>query len=290
MDRKKLVKLISVVLVFFIVLSLIGMITAREKNSLNFIERTVRRVSYPFQLFLSQVSDRAQLIFVDFGEISRLREENVELRKEISQYRYLIDDLKKDRQENQRLKDLLGFKEQTDQNFDLTVARIIGKSSHNWQRSLFINAGRRDGIEENMVVINHQGLIGKIINVSANASEVLLILDSDSGVGGRLLENRKTVGVVQGQGVDHNNLALVHMPKEMDISQGDHVITSGLDAIYPAELNIGIVTEIIETQRGFTKTAVLEPVVEFESLEEVFVITNYKKALLQDEIEEEEME
>ncbi len=290
MDNKKIVKLVSVILIFFVAVSVIGAVTAREKNSLNFVERAVRVVSYPFQLVFNQVSDRAQVLFLDMGELSELREENVQLRKEISSYSYEIDLLRKDQQENQRLRNLLDYKEQTEENFDLVVARIIGKSSNNWQRSLFINLGRNDGIEENMVVINHQGLVGKVINVSAGTSEVLLILDSDSGVGARLFETRKTIGIVQGKGIDQNQLSFVHLPKEMEITEGDRVITSGLDDFYPAELNVGVVQEIIETQRGFTKTAILAPVVDFESLEEVFVISNYKKSIFEDEIEEEEME
>ena len=103
------------------------------------------------------------------------------------------------------------------------------------------------------------------------------MLDSDSGVGARLAQNRKTIGVVQGQGVDQQNLSFVHLPKEMEINAGDEVITSGLDDFYPPELNLGIVTEVVETQRGFTKTAIIETSVDFESLEEVFIIKNFYK-------------
>jgi rod shape-determining protein MreC len=290
MDRKKILKLTAVVLIFFVVLSIIGMLTAREKNSLNFLERGVRIVSYPFQILFNAASEKTQLLFMDISELAELREENISLRKEMSMSRYEIDILKKDRQENKRLRELLSYKEKTDEYFELALGRVIGQSNTNWNRSMFIDLGSEDGINKDMVVINHQGLVGKIINVAPKSSEVLLILDSDSGVGGRLVQNRKTIGVIQGQGIDQKNLSFVHLPKEMEINPGDEVITSGLDDFYPPELNLGIVSEVVETQRGFTKTAVIATSVDFESLEEVFVIKNFYKEKFVTNLETEEEE
>ncbi len=277
MDKKKILKFTAVILIFFVVLSVVGILTAREKNSLNFLERGVRIISYPFQILFDAASEKTKLLFMDIGELAELREENTTLKKEISMSRYEIDLIKKEREENKRLRSLLGYKEGTDEYFDLAVGKIIGQSHNNWIRSMFVDLGSEDGIEKDMVVLNHQGLIGKIINVSSKSSEILLILDSDSGVGARLAQNRKTIGVVQGQGVDKKNLFFVHLPKEMIINIGDDVITSGLDDFFPPELNIGIVKEVVETQRGFTKTAVIETSVDFDSLEEVFIIKNFDK-------------
>ncbi len=290
MDKKKILKLISVILIFFVALSIIGVLTAREKNSLNFLERGLRIVTYPFQVIFNAASEKTQLLFIDLSELTELREDNISLRKVISMSRYEIDLLKKEKQENQRLRSLLDYKEGTDEYFQLTLGKIIGKSSGNWQNSMFIDLGEEDGIKKDMVVINHQGLVGKIINVAPKNSEVLLILDNDSGVGGRLSQNRKTIGIVQGRGVDQKNLSFVHLPKEMEISPGDEVITSGLDDFYPPELNIGKITEVVESKRGFTKTAIIETSVDFESLEEVFIIKDFykDKFAYQQEIEEEE--
>lgn len=275
MDKKKTVRLIAVLLIFLTLVSLFGMLTAREKNSLNFLEKTVRVLSWPFQKAFDQLSEKSQLLFIDISELSDLREENSMLKKEMSMYRYEIDLLKKAQQENIRFRELLEYKKASEEQFDLALARVTGTSSNNWQRTIYINLGSKDGIEKNMVVINHQGLIGKIINVAPKSSEILLILDSDAGVGARLSENRKTIGIVQGQGVDHKNLAFVHLPKEMEIQVGDSVITSGLGAFYPPELDIGKVVELIESSRGFTKAAYIETSVDFDSLEEVFVIKNF---------------
>ncbi len=290
MDRKKILKLTAVVLIFFVVLSVIGMLTAREKNSLNFLERGVRIVSYPFQILFNAASEKTQLLFMDISELAELREENISLRKEMSMSRYEIDILKKDRQENKRLRELLSYKGKTDEYFELALGRVIGQSNTNWNRSMFIDLGSEDGINKDMVVINHQGLVGKIINVAPKSSEVLLILDSDSGVGGRLVQNRKTIGVIQGQGIDQKNLSFVHLPKEMEINPGDEVITSGFDDFYPPELNLGIVSEVVETQRGFTKTAIIATSVDFKSLEEVFVIKNFYKEKFVTNLETEEEE
>lgn len=292
MDKKKILKLIAVILIFFVAVSIIGVLTAKEKNSLNFLERGVRIVSYPFQVVFNTASEKTHLLFMDRSELAELREDNITLRKIISMSRYEIDLLKKEKEENGRLRSLLDYKEGTDEYFELTVGKIIGKSSGNWKESMFIDLGQEDGIVKNMVVITHQGLVGKVINVAAQNSEVLLILDTDSGVGARLVQNRKTIGIIQGSGVDQKNLFFVHLPKEMEIAVGDEVISSGLDDFYPPELNIGTVLEVVESQRGFTKTAVIETSVDFESLEEVFIIKNFNKEkfVYPSEIEEEEKE
>lgn len=277
MEKNRAWKMAAVVLLFFVAISIIGSLTAREKNSLNFAERGVRILAYPFQLLFNSATERIQVLSIDINELAELRDANTQLRKEISNFQYELDLLKKDQEENLRLKSLLEYKETTADYFTLQVAKVIGKSSSNWHRSIFINLGRQDGLTENMVVINHQGLVGKVVNLSGRTAEVLLILDSDSGVGGRLSGTRKTIGVVQGMGLDRSGLAFVHLPKEMEIQVGDRVVTSGLDDFYPPELNLGEVLEIVETERGFTKTAVLASSVDFESLEEVFVITNFRK-------------
>lgn len=277
MDKKKIVKFIAVFLIFLTLLSILGMLTAREKNSLNFLEKTVRVFSWPFQKGFDLLSEKSQLLFIDISELYDLREENTMLKKEMSMYRYEIDLLKKSQVENIRFRELLEYKEGTSERFDLALAKVTGLSSNNWQRSIYIDLGSKDGIKKDMVVINHQGLIGKIINVSPNSSEILLILDSDAGVGARLSENRKTIGIVQGQGIDKKNLAFVHLPKEMEIEVGDKVVTSGLGGLYPPELDIGRVLELIESSRGFTKEALIETSVDFDSLEEVFVIKSFNE-------------
>ncbi len=277
MDKKKIVKFIAVFLIFLTLLSILGMLTAREKNSLNFLEKTVRVFSWPFQKGFDLLSEKSQLLFIDISELYDLREENTMLKKQMSMYRYEIDLLKKSQVENIRFRELLEYKEGTSERFDLALAKVTGLSSNNWQRSIYIDLGSKDGIKKDMVVINHQGLIGKIINVSPNSSEILLILDSDAGVGARLSENRKTIGIVQGQGIDKKNLAFVHLPKEMEIEVGDKVVTSGLGGLYPPELDIGRVLELIESSRGFTKEALIETSVDFDSLEEVFVIKSFNE-------------
>lgn len=275
MDKKKIVKFIAVFLIFLTLLSIVGMLTAREKNSLNFLEKTVRILSWPFQKSFNFIAGKSQLLFIDISELYDLREENTMLKKEMSMQGYEIDLLRKAQQENIRFRELLEYKEGSKEHFDLALAKVTGLSTNNWQRSIYIDLGSKDGIEKDMVVVNHKGLIGKIINVAPKSSEILLILDSDAGVGARLSENRKTIGIVQGQGIDQKNLAFVHLPKEMEIEVGDKVVTSGLGGFYPPELDIGRVLELVESSRGFTKEAIIETSVDFDSLEEVFVIRSF---------------
>jgi cell shape-determining protein MreC len=106
MDKKKILKLTAVILIFFVVISIIGMLTAREKNSLNFLERAVRVVSYPFQVMFNAASEKTQLLFMDISELAELREDNISLRKEMSMSRYEIELLKKNAR---KIKDLENY-------------------------------------------------------------------------------------------------------------------------------------------------------------------------------------
>lgn len=277
MDKNRLIKFILVIFIVLVAVSILGKVTAREKNSLNFLERGVRVVTYPFQLLFNSTSDKVNDLSIDISELDSLRKENTELKKEISRYKYQINILDNYRIENLRLNELLEYKNLHSEEFQLKLAKVVGESSDNYHRIVYLNLGREEGIRNNMPVINHEGLVGKTINVSGNSSQVLLLLDNDSGVGSRIFETRNTVGVAEGLGIDSSELSLIHLPKDALIKEGDKVISSGLDFVFPPELSVGDIVEIIDNPNGFMKSATIKPSVDFSKLEEVFIITNYNK-------------
>jgi rod shape-determining protein MreC len=125
-----------------------------------------------------------------------------------------------------------------------------------------------------MTVLNHSGLIGRITAVLPESSEVMLLPDRESAVGARVWSTREVIGVVEGEGSVSSTLQIIHLPHDADLYVGDILVTSGLDEVFPGGIQIGEITAIEYSANGLTKTATVKPYVNFNRLEEVFILMN----------------
>ena len=158
--------------------------------------------------------------------------------------------------------------------YQLQLAETIAKKNNNLQYMITINKGSDDGITAGMTVLNHHGLIGRVSSVLPGSCEVLLLPDHESAVGARVQSTREALGVVKGDGTSTGKLQMVHLQHDAEIAEGDIIITSGLDTVYPEGIPIGTVTSIQQDANGLTKTAYITPYVNFFQLEEVFILMN----------------
>ena len=211
-----------------------------------------------------------------FNDNRVLREENKEMAKKIIRLEEEIYSLKEHELENERLLMLLEYKEAKAENYDLVMAKVIGRSHTNWYETLLIDQGSQQGILPNMVVINHDGLIGKIFNVSPHTAEVLLILDRDGAVGARIFENRHTPGVVVGTS-QSQYLQMIHLPHDLPVEPNQTIVTSGLSGVFPPGIRIGRVIEVLPEPGGLMKRATIKPFVDFSRLEEVLIIKQVRQ-------------
>lgn len=278
MSKKKwLIRIGGVIIIGGILLSL-AVVTMKPRNDLTMIEQGLRIAASPLQHGLSSISGNIKGFFSAFGEAKALHDENIVLKQEIGELNNQINSLKDAELENIRLKEMLQYKEQNAANFDLMVAAIIAENNNKLEHTITLNKGSNDGIIGDMIVLNHQGLVGRVSSVLPNSCEVVLVLDREGAVGARVWETRETPGVVEGMGSDKNMLRMVHMPHDADICIGDTIVTSGLDGIYPAGIRIGEVVDIGVEAGGLTKQAAIEPYVNFSKLEEVFILMNVSEA------------
>jgi rod shape-determining protein MreC len=138
---------------------------------------------------------------------------------------------------------------------------------------VIINRGSNEGILRGMPVVTNQGLIGRIDAVIADAARVQLITDPASSVNVRL-QNAETeaslVGSVTG------DLMLEMIPPDEIVQRGDLVLTSGLGGGYPPDLIIGQVVNVRSRVFDLFQQATVQPVVDFNQLEIVLVIVNFK--------------
>lgn len=262
-----------VVGLIFGILLIIKVMTATDWGNtyLNPASKLLREGLAPFQNGITTLTKGAGDIVAYFKENKELRQSNEEMSKNIARLQEEIYTLKEKELENQRLLKLLDYKEKRKSNYQLVMAKVIGRDTNNWYKIVVINKGQNDGIQPNMPVINHDGLIGIIINSTANTAEVLLLLDGEVAVGARIFESRLAPGVVVG--IDKPNvLKMIHISHDSQIENGQTIITSGLGGIYPRGIRIGTVASVQLEPNGLMKTAIIKPFVDFNRLEEVLVI------------------
>jgi rod shape-determining protein MreC len=189
-----------------------------------------------------------------------LDEENRRLRAEVATTVEL-------RQENARLKRLLGFVEET--NLPTLAARVIGEDASGWFRTIEIDRGAADGLRDGLPVVNAAGLVGRVVRTSPHSARVLLITDASSAVA-VLVQDQRIRGICRGQG---GTLILDFALLQDTIQVGDGVITSGLGGVFPKGLVVGYVQAVQREQFGLFQTIEIEPAVDFAHLEEVLVLT-----------------
>lgn len=190
----------------------------------------------------------------------RLRLENAELMIENSRlYEALL--------ENQRLRDLLGFKSQSKLN--LVPAKVIGKENNGLINSIILDAGGVDDLQKDMAVVTAQGLVGKIFNVGTHQSISQLLLDRNFRVSA-MIQRSRVMGIIRWS--EGNQVFLAEVPKRSDVRVGDVVVTSGFSTIFPGGLEIGHVTKTTEEAQNMFMNILVKPAVDFSKLEEVFVV------------------
>jgi rod shape-determining protein MreC len=150
---------------------------------------------------------------------------------------------------------------------------VIGRDPSPFLHYVIINAGSNDGVLRGMPVVTDQGLVGRIDAVIADAARVQLVTDPASKVNVRL-QNAETEASLIGSVTGDVTLELI--PQDITIEQGDLVLTSGLGGSYPPDLIIGQVVNVRSRDFDLFQQATVQPVVDFNRLQIVLVIINFK--------------
>lgn len=215
-----------------------------------------------------QVSFVVSLPVSMFGAVERSHA----LEQEVERLQNEIIRLNEYKAENQRLTDLLNYKQVVPQQYDLLVASVIARDPGNWFATVTLNRGSSDGVRENMTVLTPKGLVGRIIAVTNTNCEVLLISDPRSGVGS-LVQETRTPGIVEGTVGTSGMARIIHIPNDAQIAEGQVVVTSGLGSIFPKGIPVGTIASVRAESAGLFKTADIHLFAPMNQLEEVFIVT-----------------
>jgi rod shape-determining protein MreC len=150
------------------------------------------------------------------------------------------------------------------------VARIIGRSPASGSQTLTIDKGSSSGVMRGSTILTAEGIVGRVIFAGNNYSIIQLILDSQSAVGFVVRSSRR-IGILKGSGA--TTLEMEYIEDDNEIQQGDELLSSGQDQIYPKGLSLGFVVYVGPRQGNF-KTVRIRPSVNFAKLEEVLCMTD----------------
>jgi len=260
--------------VLLIAVLVLASATAEQRQDISLAEKLLRDAYAPFQVGVDKIREFFGGIETGIASKKMLAERNLELSRRIGRLKYENQALLEYYYENRRLREMLGFKEKSSPSYELRAARVIARSPELWYQSLTIDLGEADGIKKDMVVIGPDGLIGRVFATSARTAEVMLITDRESAVGA-LVQETRTHGVVEGMG-DRSQLKMTNIPYDAAIEKGQTVVTSGLGQVFPKGIRIGKIIKVGKENSGLLKYAILQPTVNLNSLEEVFLIVENK--------------
>ena len=169
--------------------------------------------------------------------------------------------------ENQILKNQLGFKETIKQR-ELIPCKIISREPTTFLDNMIIDRGESDGVKIGLAVVSDGALVGKIVEVFSNESKVKLITSKDSIVQAMLQKNR-VMGVLKG---GLSGISLENIPQDVEVSDREAVVTSGLGGGIDQGILIGEVSGQRSSKAEIYKILNIQPTVDFSKLELVFVI------------------
>lgn len=154
---------------------------------------------------------------------------------------------------------------------NILVAQVIGFDASNFYKSAVINKGSLDGLRKDMIVLDKNGsLVGRIINpIALKESRVQLITDNESGVG-VFSQSKEVMGILSGDDKGYCFLEYIHVTTE-DIYEGEDIITSGKDGLFPSGIKVGKIVSIT-TSTSLFKQVKVEPYFDIRDLDQVAVI------------------
>jgi rod shape-determining protein MreC len=153
-------------------------------------------------------------------------------------------------------------------------ATIIGQDTSPVFRSIIIDKGSDDGVLVGMPVESSRGLVGQVFRTTAHSAQIILITDNISSIPARLGTSRAT-GLVRGGGLG-GAMTLDWVQPEAQLQVGEVVLTSGLGGKFPQDIVIGRIVEVERREADLFQRAIVQPAVDFNSLEVIFVITSFR--------------
>lgn len=241
---------------------------AKHGRNLNRFDRVVLAVTGPVERGLTASVFAVEDAWGNYVALRGVRKENQELRAQVLKLQDQNLALGESQRENERLRRLLDFSRA--EPAPSVVAAVVGIGLAPNFLSLRISRGSQDGIRKGMAVVTPLGVVGKVQEVSGHYADVLLISDANSAIAVESQRSRARA-TVHGGG-ENRRCRLDFAERSALFDDGDLLITSGTDGVFPKGLAVGRVTHIKRQKAGYSLTGEVEPAVDLATVEEVLVV------------------
>jgi len=259
-------------LVFYILFCIISMSLQSTSFTLS-IEGVASAFMTPFQKLYWYSQNNVRKIWAGFTDLNTLNEELRLTREKLQSYERTAEDLTEIKSENEKLRRLLNFGDKV--GYDNVPAMVISKDPDNWFRTIIINRGSNDGIKINMPVVafnaDEKAVVGKVIEVRGSVSRILPVISSDLKIG-VMLQDSRSPGLMQGSSSRPGLAQIDYLSKSVQIPSNVYVVTSGQGGVFPQGLLVGRVSQTVVTKSSAFQRAIVTPIIDYNKVEEVYVI------------------
>jgi len=228
-------------------------------------------LAYPVQNITSGAGGAGLGFFERLSALRGAASENQQLKSRLAQIETEVRDSRATAIENERLRSLLGLREKS--SYGTIGASVIARDPSLWFDTITIDRGRSAGVQNNMPVVNMNGIVGRIVSTSLWSSQVMLITNEKSGAGAVVgqLGQSSAVGSIRGLG-ERGLLEMRYVSGLEKVAFGDYVMTTGRDGVFPAGYNIGDIVEVKSGSATQAHVIHLRPSARMDQLNEVFVL------------------
>lgn len=265
-------KLVSIVLGAVAIISVL-LISLQARG--NVVTQGINDVTATINALFASPANSMRDFFDAIKNISDTYDENQALKKQINNVYQLEVQLEELTKQNKALQETLGIQSSLSE-YTTIHASVIARNPDSWQDVVVINKGKNDRIEVDMPVMSSNGLIGKVISVSATSSQVALLTNADSSlvrVAAMIQNSAGTIyGTITGYDSTTERLIMTQIQSKTEIKAGDRVVTSGLSGITPSTLLIGTVEEVSTDRYGLYTRVTIVPTASTNDIRYVTVI------------------
>jgi rod shape-determining protein MreC len=259
---------VAIGLIVAVVVNLILLIvTAKYRDSSQPPSSFPITVVAPLQGFATHTLHTTRDIWRHYFYLISIAKENDRLKQELSYHQESQVSCSETELANHRLRELLHFRNSVPGK--MIPAEVIGRDPSPWLETIMIDKGTRDSVVKGLPVVVPQGIVGQVVKTTDHDAQILMILDKNSSVDA-LVQRTRSRGIIRGD--IKGTCSFDFVLRKEDIEIGDRVITSGFDGVYPKGLAIGRISTVIKPNSGIFQDISVLPYVDFEKLEEVFVV------------------
>ncbi len=255
-------------LFFAVVLSASLMLADSRLGAFSHVRFLLNSLVAPIQYAADLPRSMFDGFYENFNSRQQLMESNRALKRDVLTLKSDLILLDQYREENQRLRKLLGSSFVRDEKKVVTEVMAVDTSPYRHQ--VVIDKGRVDGVYEGQPVINEKGIVGQVTFVAAHNSRVLLLIDPNNAIPVQNIRNNIRV-IASGNG-QTDEIQLEHIATSTDIEVGDLLVTSGLGGVYPEGYPVAYVSEVDKDTRREFASIKAKPVVDFDRLRYLLLI------------------